>query len=227
MKKYLYLVAMSLIFVSCGEKTIDSSKLQEKNGVYYAENQTKGYTGKSVTKYADGKLRTEANFKDGKLDGVYKVFNIDGKLEEERTYKNGTYSEKSNVEFAISGTNDIEKKSDSPNFEFTIKNSRDPFVVYALSEPVNGAEFSFLNMEVNSSIKTEFAMQIFFATEGKSFNESQSIHFTTTDGIIIVPLSKNTLWSKEKNIDKIRVDFERLPAETEVIIKTIEFQKAK
>ncbi|MGL4567916.1 MAG: WG repeat-containing protein [Fusobacteriaceae bacterium] len=117
MKKYLCLIALSLVLVSCGKKEIDSSKLQNRNGIFYEVNQQKGFTGKAVSKYSNGQIKEEFSFKNGKPNGIFKVYYENGQLKEEGSYKdsklNGSYkkyyenghiSYKDGVSFLLDGT---------------------------------------------------------------------------------------------------------------------------
>lgn len=89
MKKLLLILAIGGIITACGEKIIESSKLQKINGRYYEINQTKVFTGKTIQKYLNGKLKEEFNYKDGVPDGIQKKWYENGQLKEESNYKDG------------------------------------------------------------------------------------------------------------------------------------------
>ena len=88
MKKVLVLIA-ALLMISCGNnsKEIDLSLLENKSGVFYEKGIEKPFTGKVTAKYPDGqqegkqtqyyesgKPKIEGIFKDGKANGLIKVY---------------------------------------------------------------------------------------------------------------------------------------------------------
>lgn len=124
MKKYLYLLALSLLFISCGEKEIDRSKLQEKNGIFYEVNQQKPFTGKATYKYPDGELILEETYKDGQKDGPFKSYFENGQPEFEITYKDGK----------LNGPFKNYYNNGQPEFEMTYKDGQRDGLVKGYSE---------------------------------------------------------------------------------------------
>lgn len=65
------LVLALFVFVfSCSKNEISSDKLQERNGIYYAVNETKPYNGKVIDYRDNGQKQSEVGYEDGKLDGL-------------------------------------------------------------------------------------------------------------------------------------------------------------
>ncbi|MGL6100388.1 MAG: hypothetical protein ACRCZ9_00775 [Fusobacteriaceae bacterium] len=121
------------------------------------------------------------------------------------------------------GVNQLEVE----NKGFKILNSSDPFIIYNLSNKINGEDSDFIKMNLKTDFKNNFRMQIFWANENGSFEEKKSVFLTAKNGNIVVPLVLNLDWLKDKNIDKIRIDFIDLPIETKINIDKIEFLKYK
>ncbi|MGL5964001.1 MAG: hypothetical protein ACRCZ9_11555 [Fusobacteriaceae bacterium] len=73
MRKKLYLVLICLSFLACGKKeVIEMTQLQERNGIAYKINEQKVFTGTATSKYQDGQLEFERNYKDGKIIKIIK-----------------------------------------------------------------------------------------------------------------------------------------------------------
>ena len=89
MKKIIWLLGLILLFLSCKEKEIYISKLQEKNGITYKINQTQSFTGKAIAKDENGELKSEENYSNGVLNGPLKRYSENGQLISEENYKNG------------------------------------------------------------------------------------------------------------------------------------------
>lgn len=70
------------------EMDVDFKKLKEVDGIYYFENDTKPYTGKSIKYYTAGKVKEINYFKDGKRDGesisYYSVVDLDAKKDDKK-----------------------------------------------------------------------------------------------------------------------------------------------
>ena len=79
-------VILLLLFtlIGCKEKKIQHHLLVTREGVHYYEDEP--YTGKAVSNYSDGQLSQEFNFKDGKRDGVTKIYYENGQLQYEVIY---------------------------------------------------------------------------------------------------------------------------------------------
>jgi len=75
MKKLLILLFSLLIsFNSYGgwfDKTVcvETSDVQDRDGIIYLSNETKPFSGKNLCKYDNGQKEKEGNYKDGKLNG--------------------------------------------------------------------------------------------------------------------------------------------------------------
>ena len=84
MKATLFTLFTAILMIGCGEPdlndpkvvedttvdAVDESKLWALNGVNYLLNQATPYTGRSELFHENGQKKREANFKDGKIDGL-------------------------------------------------------------------------------------------------------------------------------------------------------------
>ena len=87
MKQLLTILCLVLL-VSCSNK-VPSDKLVERDGITYEVNSTTPFTGRSVGYHDNDQISSKAIYKDGKRDGLYKLFYDNGRLKEKGNYKNG------------------------------------------------------------------------------------------------------------------------------------------
>ncbi|MGL5126351.1 MAG: hypothetical protein ACRC6U_10295 [Fusobacteriaceae bacterium] len=135
--------------------------------------------------------------------------------------------EKIKIDLIYTGTNHMEVQEKNKFKNYKIINSQDPFIVYDLSQKVNGNMVDFIKFNLKTKFKNNFRVQIFWANEQEYFNEKKSIFLTAKNGDLIVPIVKNLDWLKDKNINKIRIDFMDLPFETEINLEKIELLRYK
>lgn len=81
MKKFVLFVGVLLIAI-----TVKAQNLQEVDGIYLLNSTP--YSGTYQTYYADGALKMETNFVEGKKEGECKLYFENGKLNEVRSYRN-------------------------------------------------------------------------------------------------------------------------------------------
>ena len=90
MKTVVVAAVISLFLSSCAitgqPRSLENAK---KCGELTCDSAGQPITGKRVVKYPDGNLSFEANFKDGKREGLAKTYYINGNLWAETNYKNG------------------------------------------------------------------------------------------------------------------------------------------
>ncbi len=91
-----------------GEKVVDY--LQERNGVMYEVNQKKPFTGKFLTPYQNGQKKTEANYKNGKYDGLMIGWYENGQKKTEVNFINGVKQTTQSIDQIIN--NEIKRISD-------------------------------------------------------------------------------------------------------------------
>ena len=88
MKKYLFIVL--LVGIGFGQKSYNEKHLVEQNGIWFKKFSDEIVSGKvfqedagmeaPLGKMKDGTKKEEQYFKDGKVDGTWKEFDLDGKL---------------------------------------------------------------------------------------------------------------------------------------------------
>lgn len=88
MKKLGILLFLSMLFISCKDKEVHSSKLQQRNGLVYEINQKKEFTGTAITTSRYGNT-TKTPYKKGKKDGLMEDYWKNGQLKSSTPYKNG------------------------------------------------------------------------------------------------------------------------------------------
>ncbi len=85
------LVSLPLLLGGCGEKDggVNAKKLEVREGIRYRKGSDAPYTGKVFNLYKSGKKESEANYKDGKSDGLVVVWHRNGQKVLELKYKDG------------------------------------------------------------------------------------------------------------------------------------------
>lgn len=92
MKKIIILLLPILFSCNASGKTICvETDAQDKDGIIYFQNDTKPFSGKNLCNYENGQKKSEANYKDGKLDGKSTTWNENGQIEVEAIFKDGVY----------------------------------------------------------------------------------------------------------------------------------------
>ena len=69
-------------------KQISNYDLWEKDGLYYCQKENFPFTGKAIDYHENKEIELEAYYKDGKVDGIRKVWNDEGKILAQAEYKN-------------------------------------------------------------------------------------------------------------------------------------------
>ena len=87
MKRLLGLLLV-MGMVGCG-KTVDFSKLVERDGLWYEGDSETPFTGVAVDKYENGQKKVEGTWKDGKEEGLMTRWHENGQKEAEGTFKDG------------------------------------------------------------------------------------------------------------------------------------------
>lgn len=90
-QKLTLLIPLFLAIVGCTKevKEVPAYQIVERGGVKYEVNSTTPFTGTSVLYYNNGQVREKANFKDGKLNGLYESFFMNGQLNFMIIHKDG------------------------------------------------------------------------------------------------------------------------------------------
>ncbi|EHO78791.1 hypothetical protein HMPREF9942_00862 [Fusobacterium animalis F0419] len=77
--KVLFMVIFILLFASCGKpKEVNIKDTEERDGITYVKGESKGFTGIVKDYYDNGNLENEMAFKDGKKDGISKLYYENG-----------------------------------------------------------------------------------------------------------------------------------------------------
>lgn len=67
----------------------DAMVFSNANGLWYLDMHREPFTGRAVNKFNDGTIKDEANFLNGKLDGVQRFHHRNGQVRLERQVRNG------------------------------------------------------------------------------------------------------------------------------------------
>jgi len=89
--KHITLILFSFLFLTGTSEGKEVSYLQERGGISYEVNSEIPFTGKLVEKYWSGQKQSEANFKNGKLEGLATLWYQNGQKKIEYNYKNGKF----------------------------------------------------------------------------------------------------------------------------------------
>ena len=87
MKRLLGLLLV-MGMVGCG-KTVDPSKLVLRDGLMYEGDSETPFTGVAVDKHENGRKKSEATYKDGKIVGLATAWHANGQKSREATFKDG------------------------------------------------------------------------------------------------------------------------------------------
>jgi len=85
---YVMLIT-AILFYSC-EKEVSSDMVVERNGLTYEVNSEIPFSGKAVEFFEGGEVKSKStSYKDGKLDGVLRIWFENGQISSEDSYKDG------------------------------------------------------------------------------------------------------------------------------------------
>ena len=71
------------------KEAVELDSLQYRDGLHYQTNESEPYSGWTKKMYDSGQVQFLAQFKDGKLDGLFTSWHENGQKWGEETYKNG------------------------------------------------------------------------------------------------------------------------------------------
>ena len=84
------IIPLLLFLVSCPEREVEWSELNERQGLYYAPLEDKPYSGKVITIHDESPDVINGYIKNGKRDGLFRQWwGSRGRLSSEETYVNG------------------------------------------------------------------------------------------------------------------------------------------
>ncbi|WP_410208832.1 toxin-antitoxin system YwqK family antitoxin [Fusobacterium sp.] len=89
MKKIIFLLLLVSLFISCGEKEVDISKKQVRNGIIYVINGDQPFSGKFIGKYDNGQIKISEQYKNGEPDGTQISYYSNGQINEKLDYQDG------------------------------------------------------------------------------------------------------------------------------------------
>jgi len=86
----LFLLGSMLAFAAGEQRVpIEKMELNQQTSLVYVQGQQTPFTGTVEKKYASGKLEATMEFKDGKLNGKYIIYENNGRKSTETIYKDG------------------------------------------------------------------------------------------------------------------------------------------
>ena len=92
MKRILFILLLTILFIGCGEKVqryhVDETTSPNDKLTYFKKDMSV-VNGIVFDTVYNGQLKWEGNYKDGKSEGLWKVYYENGQLEWEVNYKDG------------------------------------------------------------------------------------------------------------------------------------------
>jgi len=140
MQKIIVSVCLILALSGCG-KVVDSSSLQERNYLKYLPNTALPFSGIAESYHANGQIKIEQAYKDGKEEGLSREWYDNGQLKSEYTVIAGEFN----------GPFRAWYENGQRNVDFTFKNNKRGGVFRTWHE--NGqqeSEITYKNDEVQS-----------------------------------------------------------------------------
>ena len=89
--KLFALFVFSFSLLGAEPKMVSFDKLQHRGWLTYITNQDTPFTGKAVSFYANGQMKEERNYKDGKYHGLRTEWYENGQMRGEVRWKNGKH----------------------------------------------------------------------------------------------------------------------------------------
>ena len=114
-KKMKWILLIIFITIGYSNKSVDTEKLMDKDGLKYLPNSNKPYTGKIYKNYTDGNKKIEGSYKEGKEVGIWFFYYRNGTLKREQNYQDGIILEE--IAFSISGDT-VRHETIEQNFEY-------------------------------------------------------------------------------------------------------------
>ena len=88
MKNHL-IISLLLLSVGFCQQEYNADNLNEIDGVFYTKDTNEPYSGTVFSLYENGNIESEWTLKNGRLDGLYKLWYKSGKKWLQNTYKDG------------------------------------------------------------------------------------------------------------------------------------------
>ena len=85
----LLVISLPLLLGGCGEKIdgVNAEEVEDRDGIAYLKGSDTPYTGKVYGLHENGQKWIEANYKDGKEDGLEVRWHGNGKKESEKPFR--------------------------------------------------------------------------------------------------------------------------------------------
>lgn len=89
--KHILLSLLMILFVlflfTCSKDIeVDSSQLQKKDGLFYEIGSKKPFSGTAMTSHENGELKLSKSYKNGKLDGLTTLWDLEGRKIQKKIY---------------------------------------------------------------------------------------------------------------------------------------------
>lgn len=79
MKALIIFLILSCLLVSCSPKMVESTQIEARKEIYYIVGDKRPFTGKSFSKYDNGKISSEVEYKKGIIQ-EHKLYRYEGSL---------------------------------------------------------------------------------------------------------------------------------------------------
>ncbi len=88
-RPWLALALISVLGAAACSREVSSSRLKERHGLYFRDGEAAPFSGQVIDRHGDGGLKSRAQFRAGKMDGVARSWYENGRLQNETSFTAG------------------------------------------------------------------------------------------------------------------------------------------
>lgn len=89
LKKLGIFIILLMLINGCKERAVTANQLKNRDGIFYDLKEEKPFTGIEKNYYETGQLKSERVYAEGRLEGIWKRYSIDGLVCFEGNYRDG------------------------------------------------------------------------------------------------------------------------------------------